>query len=49
MASALLQQHVKVSGGLLSQIFGVFREESIGAVAPVFLEHGNEFPFGIQL
>jgi hypothetical protein len=47
--SALLQQHVQVCGGLLSQVFCVLREKSIGAVTPVFLEHGNEFPFGVQL
>ena len=49
MASALLQQHVEIGGGLLSQVFGVLRKESIGAMTAVFLEHGNEFPFGVQL
>src|ERR1700755_3558807 len=49
MASALLQQHVEVSGGLLSQVVGVGSQESIGAAPPFFLEHNKKFPFGIQL
>src|ERR1700742_3674096 len=49
MGSALLQQHVEVGGGLLSKVVGMHGQELVGAVASLLLEHGDEFPFGIQL
>src|ERR1700740_158514 len=49
IGSALLKQHVEIGGRTLSQVPRMGGKKSVGATAPLLLEHADELPFDIEL